>query len=210
MKRPPKVKLGLRNQTMAQRFAICGRIVDAIARLPEAERARFDLERLNEARTAAEQADRDVNNLTAQLKAATLRRKQNLKKYCHEVSMAGLLVSIDAKSEGDIAKHGLSVERPKLRLPAPDAPAQFRSLPCDKAGAVKLRWKRPCRRCWFEVQMTTDPQATSGWTQALIHTATKVEITGLQAGVLYWFRVRAGNAAGHGSWSNPVSVRPVR
>ena len=50
MKRPPKVKLGLRNQPMAERFAICGRIVDAITRLPDAERARFDVARLTETR----------------------------------------------------------------------------------------------------------------------------------------------------------------
>ena len=151
-----------------------------------------------------------MNNLTTELKAATLRRKQNLKTYCQAVSSAGLTVSSHATSEGEIALHGLSVERPKLRLPAPDAPAQLRSLPCHTAGAVKLRWKRPCRRCWFSVEMTTDPNATSGWAQVLVHAAMKAEITGLQAGMLYWFRVRAGNSAGYGSWSNPISVRPVK
>jgi hypothetical protein len=212
MNRRPRVKVGLRNKTIAERYRICAPIVDAIAALPPEKRKGVRLAELLDARAAAETANEDVHRLTAELNAAISRRKSDLARYCYCVSSTAQAIDCIVGHESEVYACGLSTEKPKLPVPVPDAPTHFRSVPFVAEGAVKLAWKRPCRRCWFIVEMTTDPSATTGWTETRINSlsAAKTIVRGLQPGVLYWFRVRAGNPAGYGPWSQPVSVRPAR
>ena len=93
-----------------------------------------------------------------------------------------------------------------------DAPTRLRVMPVNVNGAVKLRWKRPVRRCFFTIEMTTEPEAKTGWTQVgptTFPSSARQVISGLQPGVLYWFRVCAHNSAGQGPWSQCVSARPA-
>jgi hypothetical protein len=74
-------------------------------------------------------------------------------------------------------------------------------------GRVRLRWKRPVRRCAFSIEATTDPAARSGWKHAATCIRQSCVVGGLESGVKYWFRVAASNAHGQGPWSQPVSAR---
>jgi hypothetical protein len=214
MKQRRRLKVGLRNRTIAERYRIAAAFVDAVAQLPTTKQNKLRFSALQQAREAAESADTDVHRLTSALNEAVSRRKNTLATYCRRVSTSAQIADVMARREPEVFACSLSPERPKLPLPPPDAPSNFRSVPCDIEGAVKLRWKRPCRRCWFEMEMTTDPAAKTGWTRiqwlnSSCATA-KILVTGLQPGVLYWFRVRAGASAGPSPWSDPLSVRPVR
>jgi hypothetical protein len=83
----------------------------------------------------------------------------------------------------------------------------LRVVSTEFEGVVRLRWKRPVRRCAFLIQMTTAPAATRGWKQVGLSIRQSCEVTGLKGGLKCWFRVAASNAHGLGPWSQPVSAR---
>ncbi|MBI5775705.1 MAG: fibronectin type III domain-containing protein [Verrucomicrobia bacterium] len=96
---------------------------------------------------------------------------------------------------------GLEIEAEKRPVGRPVAPDQLRATASELEGVVQLRWKRPVRRCTFLVQMTRDPAAADGWQQVAISLRQSCEVTGLESGMKYWFRVTATNTQGQGPWS---------
>ena len=90
----------------------------------------------------------------------------------------------------------------------PAAPTQLRASATEFEGRVRLRWKRPIRRCVFIIEMTTDPAALTGWRQVAVSgNRQSCEVAGLESGRKGWFRVAATNAHGQGPWSQPVCAR---
>jgi len=63
---------------------------------------------------------------------------------------------------------GAGIQKAKQPVGVPGAPARLRVISTDYEGRVRLRWKRPVRRCTFLIQMTTDRAARVGWKQAAI------------------------------------------
>jgi hypothetical protein len=59
----------------------------------------------------------------------------------------------------------------------------------------------------LEVQFTEDPSSEASWVQAGLYTkASKMEVSGLQPGKKYYFRVRYLGGNGAGPWSEIVSL----
>jgi hypothetical protein len=102
---------------------------------------------------------------------------------------------------------GVGVKKAKQPVGKPGAPTLMRVVSAESEGAVRLRWKRPVRRCAFLIQMTTAPAATRGWKQVAISIRQSCAVTGLKSGAKCWFRVAASNSYGQGPWSQPVSAR---
>jgi len=184
-----------------------------VAKAPAEKRKGVDVENLHSLRAAAEASHREVAQLQVELKAAITRRNDRLVKYCDAVNCSAFGVSASAETGLDLVSCGLKLEAPKRPIGLPNAPTNFRAVPFALNGAVKLRCKRPVRRCFFTIEMTTDPQAKTGWIRLDPEgssCAASWVIRGLQPGVLYCFRVSAHNTAGQGPWSDYLSVRPAQ
>jgi hypothetical protein len=198
-----KHKLGLRNRTLTDQFAICGRVVDRIAARPPGKRKYVKLTALVAARLKAEGSDEQVRQLRNQLKAALTARNADFKKYRTAVGYAAQAASFDATSEGELLAAGLSLEAPKAPIGLASAPTKLRSVPVldGSTGAVALRWKRPVRRCIFVIEYTTDVESQTGWRREYGTEAARRVVRGLAPGQTYMFRVAAQNTAGVGAWS---------
>jgi hypothetical protein len=79
----------------------------------------------------------------------------------------------------------------------------------DEDGEVDLLWN-PVKRglAAYVVQMTSDPAASTGWTNITHATPKKSKgsFTGLPSATKQWFRVAALGTAGQGPYSDPVQV----
>jgi len=90
---------------------------------------------------------------------------------------------------GELLAGGLELPRSKSPVGRPDAPDRFRAERTASSGTVRLRWKRPVRRCVFNVEYTTDAAGHKDWQPHTTCTAARCELQGLEPGRLYWFRV---------------------
>lgn len=84
---------------------------------------------------------------------------------------------------------------PVLQLPADSA--------VDLAQAVVLKWAAAERATGYAVQVSTASTFTPLVYGNTTLTAATVQVTGLQAGVRYLWRVKAINSAGESAWSAP-------
>ncbi len=202
-------KLGFGNRTILEQVAICRRVANGIAKLPAEQREAIANHPVADSVAEAAAAHAEVEALKTSLKAALRKRDEKVRVMREHANDAGL--GIFNATSGDPAAMlaaGLDIAKDKQPVGKPDAPAQLRAVATDFEGRVRLRWKRPVRRCSFNIEMTTgDPSATTGWKQMDICIRQSCEVTGLESGVKYWFRVAASNAHGQGPWSQPVSVR---
>jgi hypothetical protein len=202
-------KLGFGNRTVLQQISICRRVADGIAKLPDEQRATFSNRPVADSVAEATEAHAEVEALKMSLKAAL--RKRDAKVRVMREHTTGAASGISGLAAGNVAamlSAGLGVAKEKLPVGLPDAPGNLRVLATDFEGRVRLRWKRPIRRCAFLIEMTTDPAAATGWQQVAISgNRQSCELTGLESGVKCWFRVAAANAHGQGPWSQVVSVR---
>lgn len=201
-------KLSFTNKSIPATLAICRRVSDGMARLPEDKRppaVEFPVaERVAQAGAAVAR----VENLRAELRAAKTDRAMKVRAARIEATRAA--ERIFWHNPLDPALHlaaGLELEADKRPVGLPAAPGNFRARATAFEGQVELRWKRPLRRCIFLIEMTTDPAAASGWTYMGTTVRQKFIVTNLAGGVKCWFRVRALNAHGHGPWSNPACAR---
>lgn len=208
MKRMKRHKLNFGNRTVLEKLAICRRVATGIERLPAEHRKTLVEENpITDRIEDAEAATTEVETLKVALKAALHRRNVKVRAACDSATATALRLS--ALTLGDPAAllaAGIGVVRDKQPVGKPDAPQNVRALMSDFEGRVKLRWKRTVRRCWFDVEATTDPSATTGWKKLVMCFKQTCEVTGLESGKKYWFRISASNAHGQGPWSQAVSV----
>jgi hypothetical protein len=125
----------------------------------------------------------------------------------HTTSAASALTAATGGDPVALLGAGLGIVKDKQPVGLPGAPTLLRVLSTDYEGRVRLRCKRPVRRCVFLVEATTDRAARTGWKQVAISVKQTCDATGLVSGKKYWFRVAASNAHGQGPWSQPVSAR---
>jgi hypothetical protein len=201
-------KLGFANRPVHEQLAICQRVADGVARLPAAHREALAEIPIADSTEAAAQACAAVETAKHALKAALHDRKLKLRAAREHAHYVGLQLS--ARTAGDPAaflQAGLEIAKVKQPVGRPDAPENLRALATEFEGKVRLRWQRPVRRCYFDIEATTDPSATTGWKQVAGSLRQTCEVSGLESGKKYWFRVAASNAHGQGPWSQAVCVR---
>jgi hypothetical protein len=203
-----RFKLGFGNRPILEQIAICRRVADGMGRLPTEQRR--TLARHPVAASVAEAADAytQVESLKTALRAALARR--DLKVRAMRDLTTAAANAIHAATGGDpssLLTAGMEIVKTKQPVGRPDAPARLRILSTEFEGTMRLRWKRPVRRCIFTIQTTTAPMATRGWKHAAISVRQTCDVKELKSGMKYWFRVSATNAHGQGPWSQPVNAR---
>ena len=200
-------KLNFGNRSILEQIAICRRVADGVATLPAEHRAAIAGIPVADSVDEAADAHAQVEALKVQLRAAMKIRDTKVRAMRDHTTGAALGISaVVAGDPAAMLAAGLDIAREKQPVGKPDAPSQLRVLATDFEGAARLRWKRSVRRCWFDIQATTDPAATTGWKKMLTCFKQTCEVKGLESGVKYWFRVSASNAHGQGPWSQPVSA----
>jgi Fibronectin type III domain len=202
-----RFKLGFGNRTVLEQIAICRRVAAGIARLPAAHRKYAANHPVADSADEAAAAHAEVESLKTALKVALARREAKLRAMRGRTTSAALMVMTAATGDpAAMLAAGLGIVRDKKPVGLPGAPTRLRVVLTDFEGRVRLRWKRPVRRCVFRVEMTTDRAAKSGWKQAAICVRQTCDVTGLVSGKKYWFRVAANNARGQGPWSQAVAA----
>jgi len=199
-------KLNFGNRSILEQIAICRRVADGVAKLPADHRAAIADVPVADSVTEAADAHAQVEALKIQLRAALKIRDTKVRAMRDHTTGVALGISAVTDDPAVMLAAGLDIAKEKRPVGRPDAPSQLRAVPTDFEGEVRLRWKRSVRRCWFDVQATTDPAATTGWKKILTCFKQSCEVKELKSGVKYWFRISAGNAHGQGPWSQPVSA----
>jgi hypothetical protein len=201
-------KLGFGNRTILEQIAICRRVADGIARLPAKQRQAVAGHPVAASVAEAAKAVAEVESLKTALRAALVKRNTKVSAMRgHTTAAAGAITRATGGDPVALLAAGVGVPKAKSPVGQPDAPTLLRVVETNFEGTVRLRWKRPVRRCAFLIQMTTAPSALRGWRQVAISIRQTCDVTGLKSGLKCWFRVGASNAHGQGPWSQPVSAR---
>jgi hypothetical protein len=202
-------KLGFGNRTILEQIAICRRVADGIARLPAEQREALANRPVAQSVADAAAAHAAVEALKSDLKAALRTRAARVRvMHEHTTGAAAGIAGLTAGNPAGMLAAGLDLARAKQPVGKPAAPGNLRAAATDFEGRVRLRWRRPLRRCAFLIELTTDPAAATGWQQVAVSgNRQSCEVAGLAGGVKCWFRVAATNAHGQGPWSQPASVR---
>jgi hypothetical protein len=203
-----RFKLGFGNRSLLEQIAICRRVADGIGRLSAEQRR--TLARHPVAASVAEATDAytQVESLKIALRAALSRRDLNVRAMRdHTTAAANGIFAVTGGDPLALLAAGVGIVKTKQPVGRPDAPARLRVLSTEFEGTVRLRCKRPVRRCTFIIQTTTAPTATRGWKHAAISIRQTCDVKELKSGMKYWFRVSATNAHGQGPWSQPVNAR---
>jgi len=203
-----RFKLGFGNKTVLEQISICRRVATGIGKLPAAHRKYVAANLVTDSVAEAVAAHAEVESLKTALKAALARRADKVSAMRERTTTAatGLMIATGGEPAALLAA-GFGVVKDRQPVGVPGAPVRLRVLSTEYEGRVRLRWKRPVRRCTFLIQMTTDRAARVGWKQAAISVKQTCYVTGLKSGAKCWFRVAASNAHGQGPWSQPVSAR---
>lgn len=91
----------------------------------------------------------------------------------------------------------------------PSAPASIEYIKALSETSVQLKWKEVTNATKCEVQYTTKKiyfDSSSEVKSITVESTTHAEITGLESGQEYFFRVRATNEQGESGWSEIVSI----
>jgi hypothetical protein len=202
-----RFKLGFGNRSLLEQISICRRIADGIGKLPAEHRR--DLARHPVAASVTEAADAytQVESLKIALRAALARRDFMVRAMRQHTTAAANGLTAVTGDPVTLLAAGVEIAKTKQPVGQPAAPTLMRILSTEFEGTVRLRWKRPVRRCAFIIQITTAPTATRGWKQVAICVRQTCDVKELKSGAKYWFRVAATNAHGQGPWSQPVNAR---
>jgi hypothetical protein len=202
-----RFKLGFGNRPLLEQIAICRRVADGIGRLSAEQRR--TLVRHPVAASVAEATDAytQVESLKTALRAALSRRDLKVRAMRDHTTAAANGLAAITNDPATFLAAGVGITKTKQPVGRPDAPTRMRILSTEFEGTVRLRWKRPVRRCTFTIQTTTAPTATRGWKHAAISLRQTCDVKELKSGAKYWFRVAATNAHGQGPWSQPVNAR---
>ena len=205
MKRP---RLNFRNRSALEQIILCEQAVAKIAAAPDEQRQQLTLPDVTNAVAAARASHQRIQNLKSQLRTETTRRKELLREARSKVRQACNVVAMNLSYEpASMRAAGLEIEGDKYPLGKPAASGQLRAESHPHEGAVRLRFKRPLRRCSFWVEYRAESAPASDWKQSTQCLRQSCVVKGPTPGVKYWFRVRAINAHGEGPWSNLASAR---
>jgi hypothetical protein len=199
-----RYKLGLGNKTVLEQIAICRRVSDGINNLSSSQRAALARHPVAESVDAAARAHLEVGRLKVVLKTAVAHCRNAVRKMRDQTaSAASHLMALTAGEPAALLASGLDVAKDRQSIGVPGAPRLVRPIGTDYEGTVRLRWKRPVRRCVFIVQISRD-QKMQNWTTVGHCVRQTHDIRKLPGGKKIWFRVAAVNTHGQGPWSNPI------
>lgn len=91
----------------------------------------------------------------------------------------------------------------------PAAPKEIKEIRALSATSARLAWSRVSNASAYEIEYTTEKRYfdSSSQTQTLSVTTLHAEVTGLETGTQWFFRVRAQNDVGESAWcDNIVSI----
>lgn len=201
-------KLGFRNKSAGEQLAICESKVAGWSAKPDQLDNPQCLVEANAAVKALRASHDRVAQLRSELKAEISRRNQLLKPARDLVGSACLNAALKVQYDAaGLLGAGLELEKPKsVPVGVPATPDNFRGEPTDSDGEARLRWKRPVRRCWFNIECSTDIQA-GNWNFIQTSGRQTSVVKELKSGGKFWFRVCAENSHGQSPWSQPVAVR---
>lgn len=203
-------KLGFRNASAAQQLEICDTQLARFAKLTAAAQADMDFAGLQTTVAAAHASRQRLQQLRTDLKRETAAHRAHLRAAREAVTHACLHTLV--QTQGDPAAMtaaGLAVRKDWQKAGVPAAPQNLTAAATACAGEILLRWERPMRRCFFQVEFTANPANEMGWRPLGGERAQSFRAKALVPGKLYWFRVRAKNIHGASPWSGIASARPV-
>jgi hypothetical protein len=141
-------------------------------------------------------------------KGATIVRNQ--KKVLVKTTLQRLSWYVNGISMGDEAVMNLAGMVAAVRGPRRyDSIAQPKKLAgfSPYTGTAKLRWEVISNAKTYSTEYCPDPITDNGWKTGFYGSGANAEISGLESGKKYWFRVRALGSAGMMSdWSDPICI----
>lgn len=98
-----------------------------------------------------------------------------------------------------------------VKAPSPvgvlPAPENLRLSPTGSSGELHLRFNRVPNAANYSVQSAQDPEGP--WIDQDLSTSTRVTISGLTPGKVYWMRAQANGSAGPSGWAGPANAMVV-
>ncbi len=204
-----RIKFGFRNQSTADTLNLCERAVQNLATLPPEYLTDVPHAELADTVAATRASHDRIASLRADLKAEISRRKELLRAARDQatrcVNWAAMNMNHDPVK---MMETGFDLHAPWAKVSPPATPDNLRAAPTASAGEAQLRWQRPMRDGWFEIQAQAGEFKPDGWqTVEASCFQQSCRLVGLVSGELYWFRVRAYNRRGQGPWSNLATAR---
>lgn len=203
-------KLDFRNKKHREQLAMFDQVIASGDALTAGQRPEVHaLEPLRTQTAAARASDEHIAALRSALKSELINRQALFQAARKSAANTALGVAIQVNFQpAALLAVGLELAKSTAkRVGPPGVPENFRGEPTASEGEARLRWKRPLRRCIFELAWQTGPADPASLT--LRDTASRQShlVAHLDSGGKYWFYVRAVNANGASPWSQPVVVR---
>lgn len=200
-----KVKLNLKNLTVEEKIVFSKQIVTSLTGNTNFATPVPALATVTPIITAAEQANADVK-LARQIVATKVSvlddKLSDLDTALNQ--LASYVESIAKGDESKIKSAGMLVKAQSTPVGIPPAPENFLAV-AHSEGEIALSWDSVKGTKSYVIQIATDISGSGNWAMAKVSTKSKADITKLESGTKYWFRVAAVGAAGQGPWSDPAT-----
>ena len=113
--------------------------------------------------------------------------------------LAEYVANVAAGDETIMLQAGFEARKKPERQPLPEAPTSLIAMVSAYQGAVDLQWVSAPYRSYVVMMASTDPaQAGAEWQAVATTTKRRHTVDQLEPGKMYWFQVKAVNAAGEG------------
>lgn len=196
-------KLGFRNKSVTDQIAIARGLARGGGQLPAPTRTAIYLDELDQAIDDTTAAQNLVSALRSELKAAVVAMHRQAGRMRQKAERTMLAYSGLAVGDSDFLAVGLRLEKKRVPVGIPGVPLDVRAETSGYTGAVRVRLRRPVRRCAFVVEYALD--ASPGeWKHARSAVRTRFDVRELPPATPVWLRVAAVNVHGQGPWSDPV------
>lgn len=124
-------------------------------------------------------------------------------------NLCGYVQTTSAGDNIKILSSGFDAKKaptPPEPLPAPE---NLKGTTGTLPGTIDFKWKRDPKAHSYNFEYTTDPLGSTPWIKLDSVTKSKITVTGLESGKLYWGRVSASNPAGVTNTSDPSIARAL-
>lgn len=206
----PRHKLDFRNKKQLEQLVMFDQVIASGDALTAEQRQVIPaLEPLRTQAAAAHTSHERIATLRAALKSELGNRRALFlaARQGASYTATGMALQVNFQPSA-ILGIGLALAASTARKVGPPGIAEnFPGEPTASEGEARLRWRRPLRRCSFELAWDTRPLAAA---ELVLRASTGRQsrlVTGLESGGKYWLYLRAINAHGESAWSQPVIVR---
>lgn len=200
-----KVKLNLKNLTVEEKIVFAKQIITSLTGNADFAAPLPALETVSPLIAAAEQANAEVK--IARQSVATKVSILDDKLSDLDSVLNQLAAYVESTAKGDetkIKSAGMSVKATSTPFGIPPAPENLLAVAANE-GEISLSWDGIKGSKSYVIQMATDISGAGNWAISKISTKSKADVSKLESGIKYWFRVAAVGAAGQGPWSDPAT-----